>query len=287
MKLHQSSATNRLAKQLAPMLSNLILGERRLDLMRKMIAYGNYLMGKGAGTGWDLETEVKSAAACIARSEAVVFDVGANVGHWSLLLRKYVPDAKIYLFEPQPTCREEIEKLHIGKSEIIPFAVSDQPGRLELYTSSETDGSASLFAREDSFFSESTYQSFPVDVIVLDEFIEQRGIDYVDFMKFDIEGNELAALRGLQKLISSNKLGAFSIEFGSGNLNSRTCFRDFWKLLSPTFEIYRITPGSALIQVNSYYEDIEFYRGASNYLAVAKINQARQHGLLSTAIGEG
>lgn len=270
MNLHQSTLSNRLGKSLSPTLANAFGGSRRLKLLRKIVAYGNYLTGRGAGTGWDLEHEVDIAIACAGKKSPVVFDVGANVGDWSLLFKKKCSSAKIYLFEPQPVCQITIRDLKIADSELIPFAVSDQKGRFEFFSSADTDGTASLFNREETYFAQSAYRSVLVDVIVLDDLIAERGIEHIDFIKFDIEGNELAALRGLKKAIESGKVGAFSFEFGSGNLNSRSCFRDFWKLIEPGYELYRISPGRKLLKIGSYYEDMEYYRGVSNYVAVKK-----------------
>jgi hypothetical protein len=107
-----------------------------------------------------------------------------------------------------------------------------------------------------------------VNVITIDDFITEYQIDVVDFMKLDIEGNELAALRGAQKAIESKRIRALTFEFGSPNINSRTYFHDFWDILQPAgFSILRLCPGGILIPVQEYYEDLEYFRGATNYLA--------------------
>jgi hypothetical protein len=54
-------------------------------------------------------------------------------------------------------------------------------------------------------------------------------------------------------------------------VNSRTFFRDFWELLIPLgFEIRRICPGGRTIGVKSYYEDLEMFRGVTNYIATLR-----------------
>jgi hypothetical protein len=60
-----------------------------------------------------------------------------------------------------------------------------------------------------------------------------------------------------------------SFEFGGGNINSRTYFRDYWDLLTRHgYEIYRILPGGRRLQIVRYDEDMEYFRGVSNYVAV-------------------
>ena len=61
---------------------------------------------------------------------------------------------------------------------------------------------------------------------------------------------------------------AISVEFGSGNITTRTFFHDIWDLLHPRgYQLARIAPGGRLIPVTEYYEDLEYFRGVTNYLA--------------------
>jgi hypothetical protein len=51
-------------------------------------------------------------------------------------------------------------------------------------------------------------------------------------MKMDIEGHELFALRGAKRALARGVIRPLSFEFGTGNINSRTFFRDYWDLLT-------------------------------------------------------
>jgi hypothetical protein len=107
-----------------------------------------------------------------------------------------------------------------------------------------------------------------VPVVTIDSVIEDKKLDRIDFMKMDIEGHELFALKGAMQALEAHKIKALSFEFGSGNVNSRTYFRDFWNLLRPLdFEFHRICPGGMTVPVREYYEDLEVFRGVTNYIA--------------------
>ena len=90
-------------------------------------------------------------------------------------------------------------------------------------------------------------------------------------MKLDVEGNELAVLRGSQESLKTKRIKALTFEFGSGNINSRTFFHDFWDVLKGYgYTIKRICPGGILLEIAEYYEDLEHFRGVTNYLAIAE-----------------
>jgi len=273
MKLHQQYFQKKIAQAVAPLLSRVILLIGITDLIRKLIAYLNYILGMGAGTGHAIEVEVSVAIKCIKRENPVVLDVGANVGSWSQLYRKYNTNGILYMFEPQISCQQSILNKNIPNAQLIRAAVGSEKKKLKLFASSLADGSASLHKRKDSFFEDRSYSEQIVDVVSLDQFIDEQKIEFVDFIKLDIEGHEFEALRGLEKSISALKIGAFSFEFGSGNLNSRTCFRDFWETLNKSHDLFIITPSGKLNRICGYYEDLEYYRGVSNFVALQK-NQA-------------
>jgi FkbM family methyltransferase len=255
---------------LAPPLSLLVCSSAFHKLCRTGDAYVNFLMGKGSGTGWDLKSEVQAANSCVFRAEPTILDIGANVGEWSQLFLAEIPSAKVFMFEPLERCREEIRRKNLV-AQIVPYALSDQEGSTVFHYSSEIDTMASIDQRRDSFYSEENHLILQIETTTIDLFMEKENIEFVDFMKMDIEGHEFKVLCGAKESLRNGKIGALTFEFGAGNVNSRTFFHDFYDLLREfDFEIFRIVPGGRLLQVNEYYEDLEYFRGVSNYLALLK-----------------
>jgi FkbM family methyltransferase len=235
--------------------------------LRVMDAHLNFLLGKGSGTGWNMVEEVRAAAARIHRPRPIVFDVGA----WSQSLLQCVPDARVYMFDPSPGCQAAIRSKSLPGIKLFSCALGETAEQKAFYSSSATDGAASLHVRRDTPFQDRTDQTSTVPVRMLDEVIESEKIDFVDFMKMDIEGHELFALRGAKRSLAAGKTGALSFEFGCGNINSRACFRDFWELLTGAgFTLYCITPCGKNLLVESSYEDAEYFRGVTNFLAELK-----------------
>jgi hypothetical protein len=79
----------------------------------------------------------------------------------------------------------------------------------------------------------------------------------------DIEGHELFALKGASEALRT-KIHLIQFEFGGANIDSRTYFIDFWRLLSPNFEIFRLT-ANGLISIKSYSEIYEIFLNTTYY----------------------
>lgn len=263
------SRLNQMAKRLAKPLSKLVTSGPFLRASRYADAYLNVLVGKGAGTGWAISGEVEAAVSTIVRAEPTVFDIGANKGEWTQILLQRIPASRVFLFEPAVDCHEFLRPLFSNRVTLVPSAVGAEKGSAELWSSEATDGAASLHRRKDSYFAGREFRSTPVQVTTIDDFMKQSAIEVVDFVKLDIEGHELAALQGARDALQGGKIRALSFEFGSSNINSRTYFRDFWDLLNPLgYRLARITPGGRLLPIQPYSEDLEYFRGVTNYVAV-------------------
>ena len=271
IKPDERGRLNRLGKILAKPLSTILVNPVTEDWTRLMESYWCILTGKGAGTGWDLESEIIAAKSVIRTKKPVIFDVGANKGEWSLLMSQLFPQAQLYLFEPQPRCRLAIVNKQLNNMELIPYAASSTVRKAQIYTTPATSGIASLHPRQDTYFEQYDFVTMDIQTTTIDNVIRDRQLDRVDFLKMDIEGHELDALKGAEQSLKSKKIKALSFEFGSGNINSRTFFRDFWDLLHPlNYKIYRLLPSSRLMSIEEYYEDCEYFRGVTNYLAILK-----------------
>ena len=276
MRLNTPGKLNRLGKKITPVLSRLAANPRTTAFIELVSSYLNCVIGKGGGSHWHTGEET-AAARFIRRQDPVILDIGANKGWWTLELRRLIGErGRWILVEPATECCALLRKLN--GVEIIEAAVGEQKGKTKFYTPGDGSGFASLHERRDSHvrMEHLVLQEREVAMTNIDDILEHRGIETVAMAKMDLEGHELFALRGATQSLKTHRIRALTFEFGTSNVNSRTFFRDFYDLLTGYhYEIQRIYPGGKTVPVLEYYEDLESFRGVTNYLAVAAANPVK------------
>jgi len=255
------------------MLTRCLMRKPFAHLVRLVDLYLQVLQGKGAGSGWDLVSEAKVAARFLPEDDVVLFDIGANRGHWSQEIRSVRPGRRqrIFQFEPSVECQKILRTAADPDTLIVASAAGDYVGETSFFVPEPGSTISSVHRQRDSYFQEFSYTEEKVPITTVDRIVAEHSVEQIDFMKMDVEGNELAVLRGAQQSLSDGRIRALAFEFGSGQINARCYFHDFWDLLHPLgFSFLRICPGGILLPVEEYYEDLEYFRGATNYIAAGE-----------------
>jgi len=272
MPIGRGSAAKRLVQSSIRACSQLFAVPATEVLLSGAAAYVHAI--RGLGWSPSLASEAKNAAAWIDRGrEYVVVDAGANVGDWTSFFVEQVGDLEgtIYALEPQPAAAARIRALSLKQCEVLELALGEHPGKATFHTSGPLDTTGSLFDRRDTYGRDRTYDSFEVEVVRLDDFVQMRGIERIDFLKMDLEGAEYQVLKGAAECLRSRRIRALSLEFGTSNVNARVFFREIYELLAGSgFAIYRVTPAGRLIPVAAYAEDYECFARTTTYFARLK-----------------
>jgi FkbM family methyltransferase len=123
------------------------------------------------------------------------FDIGANVGWYSLNIAKRFPQASVFAFEPIPMTfnhlKRNIDINHLSNIHPQNFGFANQQGQLKFYYYPEGSGNASAADLSEG----ENVQEVVCLVRKLDEFISDTG-HRVDFIKCDVEGAELYVYQG-------------------------------------------------------------------------------------------
>lgn len=133
----------------------------------------------------------------------VVVDLGANMGYFTLLAARLVgKEGRVYPFEPAPLNYSLlIKNIELnGYDNVVPIqkAVSNVSGAVRLFLSNEDMGNNTIYQYGDD------REVVEVESVALDEFFKDKK-HRVDVIKMDIEGAEMAALLGMDRIIRENK----------------------------------------------------------------------------------
>jgi FkbM family methyltransferase len=134
----------------------------------------------------------------------VVFDIGANVGVFSVL--EASRGAQVYAFEPNAVCFDRLKRNvasnHLG-SQVRPFnlALGDEPGfgSMHVLRGGTTGGTVVT----EPAVVESSAPS--VRVTTLDMITRDLDISRIDLLKLDVEGAEASVLRGGRHALDSTE----------------------------------------------------------------------------------
>ena len=131
-------------------------------------------------------------------SDAICFDVGANVGIHAIQMANV--SGKVYSFEPIPFIYRLLnENVSLNKiSNIVLFnkALSNFKGESKIHLNLEGNFGASSIDNSTLKFRETD-----INVTTGDSIIASENIPHVDFIKIDVEGHEAKVCQGLTKTI--------------------------------------------------------------------------------------
>jgi FkbM family methyltransferase len=137
-----------------------------------------------------------------ATDSPVIFDVGANVGQSVELFRERFPRPTIHAFEPGEFAFDKLVSATRGLSGVLVrnVAVGSKPGSVTLVENTDWVMS-SVYEPSGDCWGEVRVRR-TVDVVTLDGYCRDRGIDRIDVLKTDTQGHDLEVLRGAEGLIA-------------------------------------------------------------------------------------
>ncbi|MCY3863838.1 MAG: FkbM family methyltransferase [Chloroflexi bacterium] len=185
------------------------------------------------------ETETRRALERLARPGMVALDVGAHIGfHTRLLARRVGAAGRVIALEPHPrtfeALRQNTRKLPNvtalraaaaeaeGSAELHDYLMMSASGSLQYdralaHQQRARMGAGDVTPRGAGGFEPQRYR---VQTVTIDDCLDQLGIARVDIVKMDIEGAELAALRGMRRTIAASPGLALVMEYNPAALKA-------------------------------------------------------------------
>jgi len=191
----------------------------------------------------------------------VVFEVGANIGYATMFLAKYVGDSgKVFAVEPVPINFEILTK------NIKLNNLSDIIEAHNLAISSRTGVRKLNIAKESNLHSltktKNTIDAIEVETTTVDHFFEYRP--FVNFIKMDIEGDEVEVLQGINKILdTSDKPMKILMEVHPMNFEAEAFAKELRRLFALGFTTkYLVSAGRARppFFIERGYKPIKIYK---------------------------
>lgn len=167
------------------------------------------LQGRLKGTSWivgsstmgcwlgSYEYEKRRLFEQIVKEGHVVYDIGANVGFYSLLSSRLVgATGQVFAFEPLESnvlfLKRHLELNRIINTNVLQVAVTEKSGTAFLI-----EGPTRSMARL------ADAGDIPVQAVAVDALVNNGDLAPPDVIKIDVEGAELSVLRGAQSTIKA------------------------------------------------------------------------------------
>jgi len=193
----------------------------------------------------------------ILEPEQVFFDVGANIGVFTLIAARRVKDGRVHAFEPSEF---HLKKLHRnvkvnGFQNVVinPVGLSNSAAQRKLYfpklkESMTNTGQSSFYVSEDEI---KEYVVENVTAVRLDDYVEDNSLERLDVIKVDVEGAEMEVLEGGLTALSKFRPGVM-MEVSKSNLacagKDLREIVDFWDTLD--YALFIIRPNGELTPIN-------------------------------------
>jgi FkbM family methyltransferase len=155
-----------------------------------------------------------------------VLDIGANIGFYATILSNIVGEkGKIHCFEPDATNFSHLQKTVSSYKNIIinNKAVGPKTEKIKIYTSKE------LNVDHRTYKPEEYDEEIEIDAVNIDDYLKSTK---VDFIKMDIQGFEMEAMKGMKETLKNNPDIKMISEFWPYGLKKAgSSLRDYFVLL--------------------------------------------------------
>lgn len=152
----------------------------------------------------------------------VMFDVGANVGWYTLSFLSENKNGKTYSFEPSvENYQSFIKNVKLSgfenRAKTFNFGLFKEEKEVEFYYDIEVTGASSMA----DLRGQGTTRVETIQMKKLDDVVNNEAVDRIDFIKCDVEGSELfvyegglEAIKKYRPVVFSEMLRKWSAKFG-------------------------------------------------------------------------
>ncbi len=151
-----------------------------------------------------------------------ILDIGANVGYTAAVFSRAVGEGfHVFALEPEPENLARMNRVLARRrvNNVVPVeaAASDKSGEASLLLNPRHPGDHKLSEG-------GAGPSIRVATMSVDDFVEQRRIGPVAFVKIDVQGAEFLVSRGMERLLGRQERIAVAFEFSTDSSHDLISF---------------------------------------------------------------
>ncbi len=205
----------------------------------------------------------------LVKKDDVIIDLGANVGIHAAFMSKLVGEkGKVFSFEPVPATFDQLQETmvlnRIKNTQTYMQAAGDTEKLIPMSIFPEQFSAWNTFGKPE-FEGVEPVGTIKVPTVTMDRFCGRAKITHINFLKIDVEGFELQALRGSKDLLEKGAVDYISFEISQVPLKGAgASATDVFKILEKYgYKSYRYDKKADKF-TGPYSDSAEFYE---NYYA--------------------
>ncbi|MFA4993860.1 MAG: FkbM family methyltransferase [Bdellovibrionales bacterium] len=191
-----------------------------------------------------------------------IVDVGANEGDWTAMASAEVPNADIHAFEIIDETFALLSKKCASNEKIRcnNFGLFSRSGEINMH----------VYDASNTFSSHVNYPNGAhhekvCPVRTGDDYVREKNVEKIDFLKIDVEGAEFDVLKGFSEAIDRKSIDVVQFEYGKVSIMTHILLYDFYGFFeSKGYAVGKIYP--EYVDFRAYTLDDEDFLGP-NYLA--------------------
>jgi len=157
-----------------------------------------------------------------------IFDVGCNAGSFIKSINHL--NTEIHTFEPHPILSKKVKE-NYPNIIMNSYCLGNQEGEIIINLPQYSLGISSIIDRP--VFKElgQKIEKYKTKITKLDTYCRENKINFIDFIKIDVEGYEKNVLDGAAKMLENNKIKMGIFEIGQTLIDAGTSSQEIEELL--------------------------------------------------------
>jgi FkbM family methyltransferase len=189
------------------------------------------------------EKRMLEELAIVVQPSSNVYDIGANLGLYSIALARLAATGTVVCFEANPVCvqylRANLAENQIDNATIVPIALLDKPGTTPFRINY---GNSNLgVSGASTFFDQKSGHVVHVPAKPLDELVSALELPAPDVIKLDVEGAEGNVVSGMKRTLEAAR-PILILE-----LHGASCALEVGSLLSNLEYVYRLPSSEQIL----------------------------------------